>query len=157
MSMLIKHRSSQLLLMTASATGLLLGLLLVFSLTKYNSKDYKLHTGTFIHIHTYVHVCFADYEEIDHTSVIITNADEPYSLNITIYNDSDFSEPNETLVISLSVGFGSEFNDADAASLQSRIFFDLRTTTVTVISSGKIHNVYTNTNIHHNKQSCCKH
>ena len=84
------------------------------------------------------HACVTDYEEIDDASVIITNANETYSLNLTIYSDGNFSEPNETLVIYLFVDFMDEINDKDAESLRSRIFFDLPTTTVTIISSGKV-------------------
>ena len=89
------------------------------------------------YIHVHIHVCFADYEDIANVSVIIRESDELYTLNLTIYNDADFSELNETLVITLSVGFVTKVNDADAADLQSRIFLDQPTTTITIINSGK--------------------
>ena len=95
-----------------------------------------------------MNICFIDYEEFDNASVIIANADKPHNLNLTIYNDADFSEPNETIVISLSVGFAAEFSDADADSLQRKIFLDLPTTTISIVSSGEI---YTSTIIYHRK------
>ena len=93
--------------------------------------EYELHTVN-------AHVCVADYEEIDGTSVIITDSNRTYSLNLTIYSDANFSEPSETLMISLLVDFLDEINDEDAESLRNRIFFDLPTTTVTIVSSGKV-------------------
>ena len=119
----------------------------------YIHKYVHTYTHTYIHtyIHTYMHVytptyiythvICADYEEISSESVlIIPNSDEAYSLNLTIYNDPDFSEPNETIVIALSVDFLTKLDDAETASLQSRIFLDLPTTTITIVNSGKIYN-----------------
>ena len=83
---------------------------------------------------------FADYEEISSENVIIAKSDEAYSLNLTIYNDADFSEPNETIVIAMSVDFLTTLDDAETASLQSRIFLDPPTTTITIVNSGKIYN-----------------
>ena len=83
---------------------------------------------------------FADYEEISSASVTITNSDMEYAFDLTIFNDADLFEENETIVIDLSVGFKSKLHDADTDSLQSRIFLDPPTTTITIVDSGKTYN-----------------
>ena len=109
-----------------------------------NSTQFKfdllhLYIYTYIHAYTYIiHMfIFADYEDIASASVTITNSDIDHGFNLTIFSDADLFEENETIVIGLSVGFKANLHDADIDSLQSRIFFDPPTTTITIVDSGK--------------------